>query len=104
MSQIGLCDLVVATRFHNVLFSLLLKRPRISIGYGDKNDALMADFGLQRYCHRIESFEVEAVLQHIRHLERYPQDALAAVTERLDGARTKLDAQYDHWCARWATR
>jgi len=83
---------------------LLLKRPTISIGYGDKNDALMADFGLQRYCHRIESFEVEAVLQHIRHLERYPQDALAAVTERLDGARTKLDAQYDHWCARWATR
>jgi polysaccharide pyruvyl transferase WcaK-like protein len=104
LSQIGLCDLVVATRFHNVLFSLLLKRPTISIGYGDKNDALMADFGLQRYCHRIESFEVEAVLQHIRHLERYPRDALDAVPVRLDEARTKLDAQYDHWCARWATR
>lgn len=101
LSQIGLCDLVVATRFHNVLFSLLLKRPTISIGYGDKNDALMADFGLQRYCHSIENFEVEAVLQHIRHLGRYPQDGLAGVPERLDEARTKLDAQYDRWCAGW---
>lgn len=101
LCQIGLCDLIVATRFHNVLFSLALKRPTVSIGYGDKNDALMADFGLQHYCHSIESFEVEAVLQHIRHLNRYPQDALAGVPERLDEARTKLDAQYDHWSASW---
>ncbi len=102
LHQIGQCDLVVATRFHNVLFSILLKRPTISIGYCDKNDAVMAYFGLQRFCHDIDNFEVEAVLQHIHQIERYPQDALDGVPPRLVDARAHLDAQYDQCCYQWS--
>src|SRR5712691_6125804 len=36
---------VVATRFHNVVFSVKFGKPTISIGYSPKNDSLMADLG-----------------------------------------------------------
>lgn len=102
LTQLGACDVVAATRFHNVLLSLLLERPTISIGYGDKNDAVMAYFDLQRFGHDIETFDVAVVRQQIRDLERRPQDALAVVPQRLADARARLDLQFDRWCARWS--
>ena len=37
---------VVATRYHNVICALMLAKPTISIGYGEKNAVLMAGTGL----------------------------------------------------------
>ena len=41
---------VVATRYHNVVCALMLSKPTISIGYGEKNAVLMAGTGLAEYC------------------------------------------------------
>lgn len=101
LREISATGLVVASRFHNVLLSLALKRPTVSIGYSDKNDALMADFGLQRYCHDIERFEVPAVLRQLRELQRSPGDATAGLERRLAAARSRLQVQYDQLCASW---
>lgn len=100
LTQLAACDLVVATRFHNVLLSLLLLRPTVSLGYGDKNDAVMGYFDLQRFCHHVETFDPAVVQQQVRDLERRPQDALAMIPQRLAAARARLDTQYDLWCAR----
>ena len=63
MRQIALTDIVVATRFHNVVCALKLGRPTISIGYADKNDALLADMGLGDFCQHIESLDVDLLIK-----------------------------------------
>lgn len=103
LEQIGQTDVVVATRFHNVLLSIMLNRPTISIGYSDKNDALMADFGLGHYCHGLENLDVEAVRRQIDQLVRRPDEATAGLKQAISTARQSLDAQYDRLCAQWSS-
>jgi polysaccharide pyruvyl transferase WcaK-like protein len=59
IDQIARTDRVVATRFHNVLWALMMGKPVISIGYAEKNDVLMADLGLAAYCQRIETLDLD---------------------------------------------
>lgn len=95
IGEIERCDLVVATRFHNVLLSLWLNRPAISIGYDQKNDALMADAGLAGHCHSIERLDVDAVLASVEELSgasRSLTEVLASFGER---QRDVLTSQYD---------
>jgi polysaccharide pyruvyl transferase WcaK-like protein len=62
MQQMADTDLVVATRYHNVVCALRMGKPTISIGYAEKNDALLAEMGLADYCQSIERLDV-AVLE-----------------------------------------
>ena len=59
MQQMAGPDLVVATRYHNVVCALRMGKPTISIGYAAKNDALLAEMGLADYCQHIEELDVE---------------------------------------------
>jgi polysaccharide pyruvyl transferase WcaK-like protein len=76
MAQIAETDLVVATRFHNIVCALKMNRPTISLGYAKKNDVLMAEMGLGEFC------------QHIEHLDL---DVLAAQFDRLLGGREQYE-------------
>jgi polysaccharide pyruvyl transferase WcaK-like protein len=95
MDQLAGVDLVVASRFHNVLLALLLGRPVVSISYNQKNDALMAEMGLGAYCQSIEGFQVERVLAQVASLEGEAARLLPAVAERAARYRTQLEALYD---------
>jgi hypothetical protein len=53
LSQLSATDLVVATRFHNVLMSLLLSKPVIAISFHHKCSSLMSEMGLSEYCQDI---------------------------------------------------
>jgi polysaccharide pyruvyl transferase WcaK-like protein len=81
MHEIAETDVVVATRFHNVVCALKLGRPVLSIGYAEKNDALMTEVGLGRFCQSIETLDVDLLIQHFVEL-----------TGELDIWRTILDA------------
>jgi polysaccharide pyruvyl transferase WcaK-like protein len=59
MAQMQATDVVVATRFHNVVCALRLGLPVISLGYMEKHDALAAETGLSAYCTNVETFSVE---------------------------------------------
>lgn len=63
LGQLTEVDFVVATRFHNVLLSLMLGKPVVSLSYDAKNDALMAEMGLERFCEPVETFEASRVLE-----------------------------------------
>jgi polysaccharide pyruvyl transferase WcaK-like protein len=58
MGQIAQIDVVVASRYHNVICALKLARPTISIGYEAKNDAIMAMMGLGVFCQHIEQLDL----------------------------------------------
>jgi polysaccharide pyruvyl transferase WcaK-like protein len=68
MNQIATTDVVVATRYHNVVCALKLGRPVLSIGYAAKNDELMADMGLAEFCQRIETLDVDELIVQFRKL------------------------------------
>lgn len=59
MNQIANTDLVVASRYHNIVCSLKLNRPVISIGYNSKNEYLLYEFGQSDFCQRIETLDSE---------------------------------------------
>jgi len=68
MAQIAETDLVVATRYHNVVCALKLGRPTLSIGYADKNDVLLDEMGLGDFCQHIEHLDVDLLIQQFRRL------------------------------------
>jgi polysaccharide pyruvyl transferase WcaK-like protein len=68
MAQMAQTDIVVATRFHNVVCALKAGRPTASLGYSAKNAALLASMGLGEFCQHVESFDVELLKTHVMKL------------------------------------
>ncbi len=95
LTQAAASDLVIATRFHNVLKALRLGRPVISIGYASKNDNLMRAMGLGQYCHGVEDFDPERVLQQVRELAALPAPPVMMLNRQLPEYRRALSRQYD---------
>jgi polysaccharide pyruvyl transferase WcaK-like protein len=69
MREMAKTDIVVATRFHNVVCALKLARPTASIGYAEKNDALMKDMGLGEFCQHAERLDVERLIEQFKQLQ-----------------------------------
>ena len=90
---------MIATRFHNVLKSLRLARPVISIGYARKNDDLMREFGLERYCHQVEDFDPPQVLAQLRTLAAEPEAPIRPLQARVTEYRQALASQFEQIAA-----
>ena len=73
---------IVATRYHNVVGALMLTKPAISIGYGEKNAVLMADRGLGDYCQAINSLDVDRLIEQFTDLESHAARLRQVITER----------------------
>ena len=72
LSELGATDLVVATRFHNVLMSLLLDKPVIAISFHHKCSSLMSEMGLSEYCHDINQMNADILIEQFQELVRTP--------------------------------
>ena len=72
---------VVATRYHNVICALMLSKPTISIGYGEKNSVLMAGTGLAEYCQSADSLEVGRLIRQFVDLESHAARLRHAITQ-----------------------
>jgi polysaccharide pyruvyl transferase WcaK-like protein len=68
MQQMAAVDVVVATRYHNVVCALRMRKPTISIGYAAKNDALLTEMGLTGFCQHIEHLDVQRLKKQITRL------------------------------------
>jgi polysaccharide pyruvyl transferase WcaK-like protein len=89
-------ELVVATRFHNVLGALKLSIPTLSIGYAGKQDALMESMGLGEFCQHAASVDVTRALDQVRALDSRRHELTAVLRERnraqADGVARQLAA------------
>ena len=94
-AAIAATDLVVATRFHNVISALLLGRPVLSLGYSKKNDVLLAEMGIGQFCQAVDDFSVEKLQQQFQELASMTGEVAAQICRRVDSYRSLLDAQYD---------
>ena len=93
LSQLATTDMVVATRFHNVLMAWPLNKPVVSIAYDPKIDALMAEAGMAAYCQPIGRFEPAALIERFSRLEANSETVKIDLVRLLEQYRRVLDEQ-----------
>lgn len=94
LQQLAATDLVVATRFHNVLCGLMMNKPVVSLGYAQKNDVLMTEMGLGEYCQPADSFDVDQLIHHFVKLEQNKQEVRTYIQAKNQQYRQALAEQY----------
>lgn len=97
MKQMADVDVVVATRFHNVVCALKMAKPVVSLGYAGKNDVLMFEMGLPEFCRHVETFDpgwvsesIDAALERREEISRRLAVMTAAYRAELEAALPDL--------------
>ena len=94
LSQLAATDIVVATRFHNILLALLLKKPVIAISFHHKCASLMSEMGLAEYCHDINHMNADRLIEQFQDTERNEQKLKTVIRQKVEESRKALDEQY----------
>jgi polysaccharide pyruvyl transferase WcaK-like protein len=95
LPQIAATDIVVATRFHNVLMALLLNKPVISISFHHKCTSLMSEMGLSEYCHDINDMHADRLIEQFQDVERNAEKLKTVIRQKVEQSRKALDEQYN---------
>jgi polysaccharide pyruvyl transferase WcaK-like protein len=102
LSQIVATDMVVATRFHNVLLALLCDKPVISVSFHNKCESLMSAMGLSEYCLDINDLKADRLIEKFCQLEANSDIIKPSMRAKVREFREALDEQYkfifhDRW-------
>jgi len=95
LSELAATDIVVATRFHNVLMALLLNKPVISISFHHKCTSLMSEMGLSEYCHDINHMHADRLIEQFQDVERNAEKLKTVIRQKVEQSRKALDEQYN---------
>jgi polysaccharide pyruvyl transferase WcaK-like protein len=68
MRQMAETDVIVATRYHNIVCALKLGKPLVSLGYAEKNDVLMTEMGLGSFCQHVERLDLDLLIEQFTQL------------------------------------
>jgi polysaccharide pyruvyl transferase WcaK-like protein len=85
---------VVAIRYHNIVCSLKIAKPTISISYSPKHDALMAEMGLPEFCLDVNDFKVSELTELFTSLESRSAELRRMMKERNAIKARLVDAQF----------
>jgi polysaccharide pyruvyl transferase WcaK-like protein len=95
LKQIAATDFVVATRFHNVLLSLMLNKPSIAISFHHKCSSLMSQMGLSQYCQDINRLNADRLIEQFCDLEKNAETLKPLIKNKAEEFRRALDEQYE---------
>ena len=95
LSQLAATNIVVATRFHNILLALLLNKPVISISFHHKCTSLMSEMGLLEYCHDINHMHADRLIEQFQDVERNAEKLKTVIRQKVEQFRNALDEQYN---------
>jgi polysaccharide pyruvyl transferase WcaK-like protein len=96
LSQIAATDIVVATRFHNVLLAMLCEKPVIAISFHHKCESLMSAMGLSKYCLDIRDLQAHTLIERFCDLERNADTLKPLVRMKVKECRRELNEQYKY--------
>ena len=94
-TQLAQIDVLVATRFHNIVLSLFLGKACVSLSHETKNLAVMTSVGLGNYCQELEHLNRQTILDHFQHLLSERVELEARIAETAHANRARLQDQYD---------
>lgn len=95
LSQIGAADIVVATRFHNILLALVLNKPVIAISFHHKCASLMKQMGLAEYTHDINNMNAQRLIEQFMGLENNSERLKPIIREEAERSRKALEERYN---------
>jgi polysaccharide pyruvyl transferase WcaK-like protein len=95
VAQIDRTDVVVASRFHNVLLATLRYKPVIALSYHPKMDSLMEEAGQARYCLPIHNFDLDLLKVRFQELERDGAVIRRQLVDLVAARRVALEGQYE---------
>ena len=95
LRELASTDIVVTTRFHNVVCALMLDKPVISLGYAEKNDVLLAEMGMGKYCQHIERFDLATLISHFCEVRDNRKHFESEIRKRRNDYRRLLSEQFD---------
>lgn len=96
MAILESADLVVATRFHGTLLSLLAGKPVLGICYYRKAVDLMYEVGQGDYVVELDHFDVDELLQKFRMLEKNADQEAEKIRRKNEEYQVALSEQYEH--------
>jgi polysaccharide pyruvyl transferase WcaK-like protein len=82
MRQIATVEIVVATRYHSVLYALLQAKPALALAYGSKHEQLMANAGLPGYYLECRSLDADQMIGKFTEIEREADGLRRTIAER----------------------
>ncbi|MFJ5832839.1 polysaccharide pyruvyl transferase family protein [Streptomyces sp. NPDC093089] len=91
MKEAAAADAVVATRYHNLVCALKAGTPTLAVSYASKSDTLMAEMGLDAYCHPAREVDADRLLEQFRTLEKHSAELRQTLAERNRDADRRLD-------------
>jgi polysaccharide pyruvyl transferase WcaK-like protein len=92
--QLASVDVVVSSRFHNVLLGLMLGKPAMAISYHEKFQPLMSGVGLDEFCCDIEQIDVDELIGKVVKLVEDAPAFEARIALKTESHRAALDEQY----------
>ncbi len=95
LDAISRSDVVVASRFHAILFSMILRRPVLAISYDRKIDNVMKSAGQDCYCFPISSFTPEQLAAAMEDLKSHAGSITGQLDVTVETYRQRLKEQYD---------
>lgn len=99
LRQMAGADIVVASRFHNIVASLMAGKPAISLGYARKNELLMQDMGLAEFCQNLGNFDVGLLTEQFTRLAGDLDDHALRIVDKVARYRNRLEIQDDYLAA-----
>jgi polysaccharide pyruvyl transferase WcaK-like protein len=94
LDQIASVDLVVGTRFHNLVLAFMLRKPVIAISFHHKCSELMRLMGMSEYSEEIGSLDTGRLVERFQKARANALVLKATIDERLERARDSLEEQY----------
>ena len=87
-------DVVVATRFHNLVLALLLDKPVVALSYHEKIASLMSGVGLSQFCQEVDALDLGGLIERFTRLEREAAATRSLIGRKAAEYRKALDEQY----------
>jgi polysaccharide pyruvyl transferase WcaK-like protein len=102
MRQMAEADIAVVTRFHNLVAALRVGRPAISLGYAEKNHALLMDMGLGDFSQDVETFDLERLKAQTEVMIAQRAAHSAAILQHVADYEAQLARQEELLASRFA--
>jgi polysaccharide pyruvyl transferase WcaK-like protein len=93
--QLSAVDVVVSSRFHNLLLAVMLGKPVFALSYHEKFQPLMSGVGLGGFCQDIEHINVDELIGKVVGLHKNARGIKLQIAQETEGYRVALDEQYE---------
>ncbi|HET7762054.1 MAG TPA: polysaccharide pyruvyl transferase family protein [Phycicoccus sp.] len=98
MAEMAAAEVVVASRFHNVICALKAARPVVSLGYAGKNRVLLEQFGLVGFDQPIDDVDVDRLVADVEDLASRSAELGAAVAAARDAVEARAAEHVEAVC------